>query len=549
MLLWETDNLFYSRRVVRFLLSAYVHHISIQISGAPKRGMETAAINASRSWISTPHFKPAWEGLPMKAEIKRENQGIGKLLALSNRGPYTLVPTRNGIEAQPSVGGLVAALEPILERWGGTWVSWLGRSGVPEDGPLAAPPPEKGYAFREVKLSQEEVRHYYNGFANDCLWPLLHGFLEQCSFRPLDWEVYCQVNQRFAAQAADLEASHRVIWVHDYHLCMVPAFLRERGVGTAIAFFWHVPFPPPEIFEALPWSRQLLAGLLGSDHLAFHDPDYADNFLRCAARLPDAQVNTDAGQVTWQGRQVRVEALPLGIDVAAFQDLSRRRPALQRRAEALRQALGGEVILLGVDRLDYTKGIPERLEAFEALLEEWPEARGKVVLLQVAVPGRAGVQAYRQLRRRVEELVGRINGRFGEGAYHPVHYRARALSRAELVSHYLAADVGLVTPLRDGLNLVSKEYVACKTEGRGALVLSQFAGAARQMEGAILVNPYSREELAAGIRRAVEMDPSEQARRLRTMQAQVASQDLAWWWQQVQAALVGLSSSDSASRH
>ena len=467
----------------------------------------------------------------------QDDGGAGQLLVVSNRGPYALKETAAGLVPQRTVGGLVAAVEPVLEQCGGTWLSWQGRLSGSDSDPVSLP--GRGYRCAEVRLTEPEYHHYYAGFANGCLWPLLHNFIAKCHFHPEEWQTYGAVNARFARQAAALAAPGSLIWVHDFHLSLVPALLRERLGEAPIALFWHVPFPPPEIFEALPWGREILCGMLGSDQVAFHVQAYARNFLRCVQELLGAPVDPVAGTVDWRGRRVRVRTLPLGVDVAAFRTLAAR-PAVQRQAEALREAIGVPTLLLGIDRMDYTKGIPERLEAFEHLLDTAPQLRGQVVLVQVGVPSRGDVQGYQGLRQRVEALVGRINGRFGDGRYQPVLYSTRPLAREEVVAHYLAADAILVTPLRDGLNLVAKEYVSSRLDGRGALVLSRFAGAAVELPEALQVNPYHKEALAAAIHEALVMPAGEQQRRLAAMQARLAQRDLTWWWQQVQADLQSL---------
>ena len=481
----------------------------------------------------------------MKADTPTANEPA-RLVVVSNRGALAYQATDQGTVCRRTVGGLVAAIEPVLEQWGGIWVSWQGRTPGEQGRSAGTAPllPGHKYGTDEVRLSNAEYSDYYVGFANSCLWPLLHSFLEKCRIRPLEWQAYETVNQRFAARAVQVSSPGALVWVHDYHLTLVPELVRRQSPATPVALFWHVPFPPVEIFEVLPWAAQILSGMLGSDRVDFHHPTYAHNFLTCAQRLLGAQVELDTGMVEWKGRQVQVRALPLGIEYDTFAELAGR-AEVQTRAAAIRSDLGAGVVLLGIDRLDYTKGIPERLEAFESFLERWPGQKGRVVLLQVGVPSRGDVPIYRDLRRHVEALVGRINGRFGDGRYQPVVYSSRSLSREEVAAHYLAADAALVTPLRDGLNLVAKEFVATRQDRRGVLVLSRFAGAAAELPEAVLVNPYDQDGLVEAIHRAVDMLPAEQGRRLAAMQAGLATHDLKWWWQQVCSNLQDLSQSPS----
>lgn len=457
---------------------------------------------------------------------------------VANRLPYTIRPAPGGAELRRAVGGLVTAVEPVLLAEGGVWIGWGGRTAAPGELPvnLAVPREAPRYRIHEVLLTAAEYRGYYHGFANSCLWPLSHLFVGRAVVRAEHWEAYRAVNRRFARAALENAAPGRLVWVHDYHLTLVPAFVREARPDVPIAFFWHIPFPPPEAFLVLPWARDILAGLLGSDAIGFHTADYARNFLRTVRALPGAEVDEEQGAVLYQGRVIRVQVLPIGVDWDAF-DGTARRPAVRRRAEAIRAALGTPHILLGVDRLDYTKGIPERLAAFGAFLDAHPEYRGKVTFIQVGVPSRSEVPEYQEVRRRVEEAVGRLNGLHGDGWQVPVRYVVRPFSREELVAHYLAADAALVTPLRDGLNLVAKEYVASRVDGAGVLVLSPFAGAAAQLPEAVLANPYEVNDLAAGIFRALAMDPAEKGRRMEALRRRVREHDLRWWWDQVRSLL------------
>lgn len=458
--------------------------------------------------------------------------GRSNLVVVSNRGAYVFQERENTLLTRRTVGGLASALEPVLTDHGGTWISWCGR--IDKDGrqtgvKVSVPPGEPRYNIQEILLTEEEYRNYYHGFCNACLWPLCHQLPERCDFKKEYWKAYCMVNRKFARSTG--ETGKEIFWIHDFHLTLVPQLLRHDLPRARIAFFWHIPFPPADLLQILPWSRHLVYGLLGSDLIAFHTSQYVQNFLDAVSwYFPDA-IPRKQGLIHFRDRKIMVESLPVGINYHRFEKLAAD-PAVRSRAWEIRQALGGEKILLGVDRMDYTKGIPERIRAMGFLLEKYPQLRGKVTLLQIAVPSRNALGEYGALKQEVERLVGEINGRYdrGYGAV-PVRYRYHSLDQAELVAHYLAADVLLVTALRDGLNLVAKEFVASRIDGRGVLVLSPFAGASQELQGALLANPYEPAHLAGKIKMALEMSPQEQKMRLESLRRAVKSRDARWWWQ------------------
>jgi trehalose 6-phosphate synthase len=444
------------------------------------------------------------------------------LVAFANRLPIS--HTRHGW--RPSTGGLVTALRPAIEARGGAWVGWdAGGEAVPRrvEG--------LGLELRPVALGRREADLYYHGFANRTLWPLLHGLVEQPTYERDWWHAYRRANEAFAAADAPGE---RIRWVHDYHLMLLPDLLRRSGAQGPIAYFLHVPFPPPEVFARLPWRAQVLEGLLGADVVSFHTAQYRDNFLRTCTRLRD-DVRVDRGGVTFDsGRRVIAPAHPISIDAADFAERARR-PAVERRLAELRGQFAGKRVLLGVDRLDYTKGIIERLRALELLLSLRRELRGRIALVQVAVPSRGEIREYRELRSTVEELVGRINGRFTTpGLDVPVHYLYRGVTPDRLLAYYRLADVCLVTPLHDGMNLVAKEFVTVQgtTRGTGVLVLSEFTGAAAELREALPINPYDVEGLAGTIELALELEEDDRRRRLERMAATVARHDVHWWAEQ-----------------
>lgn len=460
------------------------------------------------------------------------------LVVVSNRGPNSIKVTRRGMTLLPSSGGLAAALAPLLSREGGLWVAWGGRCSQGEDSlglSLPLPPGVASYTMQEVVLTPAEVTQYYDGFANSCLWPLCHGFIDKAQFRLAWWQAYRQVNEKYAAVVRRTAPATPAVWVHDYHLALLPGYLRRCWPAVPMAMFWHIPFPPAEIFAVLPWAKEVLNGMLACQLIGFHLPQYARNFLQAAAEIAGATVDYVAGTAASSGHIVRTIAAPVGIDWRTLHGLVRR-PAVREKAAQIRRQAGGRYLLLGVDRLDYTKGITQRLQAVEQVLKQYPAYRTALTFIQVAVPSRTAVPAYQQLRRQVEETVSRINGQFTVDYRPPVRYSCQPLSQTELAAHYLAADMALVTPLKDGLNLVAKEYVAANADGDGVLLLSPFAGVARQLTQALLVNPYNIQQTANMIIAGLKLPATEKRRRLQAMYQVVVEQDLAWWWQSLRQA-------------
>jgi len=442
------------------------------------------------------------------------------LLVVSNRLPVTVRRLQDGVEITRSAGGLVTALDPALRASGGVWIGWPG-SRVDDDVRLVED--DHPYWIEPVQLSDSEVRHFYHGFANRTLWPLFHCLPERTRFDRQAWRTYETVNRRFATVTERFarENPGGLIWVHDYQLMRTPRHLRNEIADARLAFFLHIPFPPFDLFRILPWSRELLRGMLACDLIGFHVENYAGNFLDCVERLLGAEVDRKSGLVHHDHRTTRVGAFPLGIDFDTF----------ERNA-----CNAGEVVerppqhlILGVDRLDYTKGIPERIQAFERLLELHKEHRGRACLFQLAVPSRAQVTEYRELKREIDELVGRINGRFATSSWTPIHYFYRTLTPESLAGLYRIADVALVTPLRDGMNLVAKEYVACQTDNPGVLVLSRMAGAAETMPEALRVNPYDIDNVAYALHRALTMPERERAERMNALRQRERDNDVHAW--------------------
>ncbi len=466
-------------------------------------------------------------------------------MIVSNRLPVDRVVDESGQASwRPSPGGLVTALQPVMRAEDGVWVGWAGVADE-EVEPFEA----DGINILPVALSEQELQEYYEGFSNDTLWPLYHDVIAQPSYHREWWESYVRVNRRFADAAAGAAARGAVVWVHDYQLQLVPAMLREVRPDLVIGFFNHIPFPPYGIYSQLPWRRQIIDGLLGADVIGFQRVADAGNFSRAVRRLkgfetrgPIIEVPIDSDDpeagshrhVTTNRhgglvRTVLARAFPISIDAEQYQTLARR-PDIQARAKEIRHELGDpETIMLGVDRLDYTKGIGHRLKAFGELLRDERVDVEKVTLVQVASPSRERVETYRQLRDEIELTVGRINGDYATLGHTAVAYLHHGYPREEMVALYLAADVMLVTALRDGMNLVAKEYVATRVDEDGVLVLSEFAGASDELRQALLINPHDIEGLKDTILQAIAMPKRDRVRRMRALRKKVLTNDVARW--------------------
>ncbi|MGI8614073.1 MAG: alpha,alpha-trehalose-phosphate synthase (UDP-forming) [Nocardioidaceae bacterium] len=446
------------------------------------------------------------------------------LVVVANRLPVDRIVDDDGtVSWRASPGGLVTALEPVMRKNAGAWIGWHGAA----DEQLE-PVTDNGLTLVPVALSAEEVENYYEGFSNATLWPLYHDAVAPPQFHREWWDAYVAVNTRFADRAAEVAEQDAVVWVQDYQLHLVPQMLRERRPDLRIGFFLHIPFPPSELFGQLPWRRELLEGLLGADLVGFQLPGAAANFIRLVRARVGLRTHRDTVSLP-DGRTVLVRAFPISIDAAGLEEIARR-PETERRAREIRDQLGDpETILLGVDRLDYTKGIVQRLRAFGELVVEEGIGVQEVAFVQVATPSRERVEQYRLLRDDIDRLVGRINGEHGHIGPQPITYLHSSYPRTEMAALFRAADVMVVTPLRDGMNLVAKEYVACRYDGGGALVLSEFAGAAAELKQAFSVNPYDINGLKATMLTAIRSDPRDLRRRMLAMRRQVSDHDIAYW--------------------
>jgi trehalose 6-phosphate synthase len=453
--------------------------------------------------------------------------GSYSFVVVSNRLPVDRVVDDEGnADWRQSPGGLVTALEPVMRSAGGAWVGWVG---APDE--QVAPFDHDGIHIVPVALSALDVQEYYEGFSNDTLWPLYHDVIAEPSYHRVWWERYQQVNRRFADATAAIAGANATVWVQDYQLQLVPRMLRESRPDLTIGFFNHIPFPPYGIYSQLPWRTQIVEGLLGADVIGFQRVADAGNFTRAVRRLlpypaRGTQVTVPDGDGS---RTVIAKAFPISIDMRGFEELAQS-PSVQARAKEIRSELGDpDTVMLGVDRLDYTKGIRHRLKAFGELLADGVLSVEDVTLVQVASPSRERVEAYAQLRDEIELTVGRINGDFSTIAHQAIAYLHHGYPREEMAALYLAADVMLVTALRDGMNLVAKEYVAARFDEDGVLVLSEFAGASDELKSALLINPHDIGGVKEAIVRAVRMPRAERRKRMRSMRRRVRENDVAHW--------------------
>ena len=448
-----------------------------------------------------------------------------RVLIVSNRLPITVKRRDGEFEIKHSSGGLATGLRGPHERGTGWWLGWPGLGDrLPEAdertlAELLAPD-----RLAPLFLSASELARYYDGFSNGFIWPVFHYLTGQVPYRTHDWPAYREVNERFAEMVAQRYQEGDLIWVHDYQLMLVPALLRKRLPRARIGFFLHIPFPAEEVYRTLPNREDLLRGLLGADLIGFHTTVYLRHFA--SALLLLLGLPTEVGRIRLGDRDVRLGVFPMGIDAKRVTELAGRPEVAE---EVARIRAGSELVLVAIDRLDYTKGVPQRLLAFEHLLHQHPELRGKVKLVNLAVPSREQVRAYRRFRREVDALVGRINGNYCTPSWVPVHYMFRSLPEQRVAALYRAADVLLVTPVRDGMNLVAKEYVAARSDLRGVLVLSEYAGASAELVEAVSTNPCDVDRSAEAYYQALTMPPEEQERRMRGLHRRVMSNDVDRW--------------------
>jgi trehalose 6-phosphate synthase/phosphatase len=452
--------------------------------------------------------------------------GGRKLVVMSNRAPIKVVREGHEQRIEPTVGGVGTTFLRLLEHHGGLWIAWNGGQKTPPRLSLPAEHPRFDLSF--IELSDRDVSQYYYGMCNRALWPLMHFMISNCHFNVGQWRQYRAVNELFAAAAAEQAGPGDALWIQDFHLALTPRIIRTRRKDLPIGIFWHVPFPPVELYRVFPWRRELLMGMLGSDLIGFHCDSYVIHFLNSCAKVLGAQIDSELGEVHFEGHTTRVAAFPLGIPVDYFENLANS-SRTQEKSARIRRGLRSEVVVLGVDRLDYTKGILERLLGFERFLERHPNYHRRVTLVLIAVPSRTKVTEYAALKRQLDEAVGRVVGRFSSEGWVPIRYLYTQFGAEDLVAYYQAADIALLTPLRDGMNLVAKEFVASHPADDAVLILSEFAGAAEEMTDALLVNPYNPDAIADRLREALEMRPESRAQRMRALREKIRHNNLERW--------------------
>jgi trehalose 6-phosphate synthase/phosphatase len=450
----------------------------------------------------------------------------GRLIVMSNRAPIKIVREGGRERIEPTVGGVGTTFLRLLERNGGLWIAWSGGQKAPA--PRVMPSAEAHFKIIFAPLGEQDISEYYHGMCNRGLWPLMHFMTPNCHFSTHQWSRYIRVNNTFAAIAAEQAHPGDLLWVQDFHLALVPRIIRDRRTDLRTGIFWHVPFPPEQLMRILPWREEFLRGMLGADLIGFHTQSYSTHFLNCCSRILKLDVDHDRGEIRVGGRSVYAKPFPLGIPADFFAQLADS-PRVEARAQRIRRSVGSPLMVLGVDRLDYTKGILERLLGFERFLEQNPSWHRRVTLVLIAVPSRTKVSDYANLKRQLDEQVGHVVGRFSSEGWVPLRYLYTQFGAEELVSYYRAADVALLTPLRDGMNLVAKEFVASHPGDDGVLILSEFAGAAEELTESLLVNPYDADQIAERLLQAVEMDAAEKATRMQAMRAKVHANNLERW--------------------
>jgi trehalose 6-phosphate synthase len=457
----------------------------------------------------------------MEAELEQK-----RLVLVSNGEPYKHIFEDQEVKQQKLAGGLTTGLDPVMQEDNGLWIAW-GRGEadfevVDQENKVQVPDAE-GYTLKRVKLSSEEKNGFYYGFSNEVMWPISHTFISKANFKEKYWQSYKKVNQKYADNVKEELKEDDLVWIHDYHLALVPGMLEDKGAKTAL--FWHIPWPAWEAFRTIPWRQKILEGMLAADFLAFHTDLFVYNFLSCAQKI-GAEVDFSAREVYYQGSKTKVESVPLGIDYQRFSNLAQDQDYL-KKARELKESYETEKLIFAVDRLDYTKGIEERLKGIDRFFEKYPEYKSKVTFVQRVAPSRTGIEEYQQMKERIEKKVAEINGKYQKDQWQPVKYFYGSVPQKKLLPYYKAADLALITALIDGMNLVAKEYLA--VQDSGVLLLSEFAGAAEYLDSALKVNPYNTEELADSIFKGFEMSESEKRSRLQAAQADLKEYDINWW--------------------
>lgn len=452
---------------------------------------------------------------------------MGKLILVANRLPVKVQDTEDGLAYEPSSGGLATGLSCIKEPADQLWIGWPGIAN-PETGKQEQIRQDlQEYNMQPIFLDEEQIKHYYEGFSNETIWPLFHYFIEHTQYKQEFWRHYSAVNKAFAKAILQQYEEGDIIWVHDYHLMLLPAILREYLPNATIGFFLHIPFPSSEVFRLLPWRKELLDGVLGADLIGFHTSDYMRHFSSSVYQLIGVDQRLGKFYINDQ-RPVTVDAFPMGIDFDKFHK-GVEQPAVQEQARTYQEKFSSQHLMLSVDRLDYSKGILQRLRAFDLMLSQNPGYLGKVALILTVVPSRELVDDYKELKEEIDELVGNINGKYGNLDWLPIHYFYRSMDFETLLSLYKIANIGLVTPFRDGMNLIAKEYMASKVDGQGVLILSEMAGAAAELSEAMIINPNDLDQMAGAMVDALEMPEQQQVSANRTMQRRLKRYDIQNW--------------------
>lgn len=462
---------------------------------------------------------------------------MSKIHIVSNRLPLSIERGENELKLTPSVGGLATGMRSIYKEYNGKWIGWSGidSDDLTENDKKAIDEKLVEESCLAVHLTKEEINLYYEGFSNNVIWPLFHYFSQFIEYNSEYWEAYKKVNQKFAEKTLEVLEDGDTIWIHDYQLLLVPEIIKAKKPGVTIGFFLHIPFPSFEVFRTLPWRKELIMGMLGADLIGFHTYDYERHFFSSVRRLLGYEISFN--QIHLEDRIVMGDAFPMGIDYkkfnkkasALFQKTQQEKSELHRELEKYFLVSPERKLILSIDRLDYSKGIPNRLRGFEIFLERHPEFRNKVTLIMLVVPSRSEVEQYKLLKSEIDQLVGRINGRFGGVNYTPVWYFFRSLPFDSLIELYSMSDVALVTPVRDGMNLVAKEYIASRVNQTGVMIISEMAGVSKEMGEAIMINPNNESEIADAILQALNMPMQEQRERMKFLQKRISRYDVFKW--------------------
>lgn len=464
--------------------------------------------------------------------------GDARFVVVSNREPYIHFYNEGRVEWMRPASGMATGLEPVMRATGGLWVAHGSGSAdgevVDEKGRVAVPPDDPKFTLKRVWLTKEEEEGYYYGFANETMWPLCHVVYVRPTFDPQDWEAYRQVNEKFAqAVLQEIGDDRAFIWIQDFHLALLPKLLKDRRPDLMVAQFWHIPWPTPEIFRLCPWKHELLWGLLANDLLGFHIRYHCDNFLSSADRELEVRVDRERSSVFSIGHETLVRRFPISVDFDRVADLAEGEE-VKAKMEEFREEFGltSEILALGVDRFDYTKGIPERIKAVDRLVEKYPEYKGKFVLFQTGPVSRLHVEKYKELNDDVNALVEHVNWKHASRSWQPIVLARRHMNEVEMAALYRMADLCIVSSLHDGMNLVAKEFVAARSDGDGVLVLSRFTGASRDLEQAVLVNPYDIEGFPEGLREAIVMPEEERRKRMAKMRETIREHNVYSWAEQ-----------------